>query len=111
MYIDPPLSADPTLTIKNLCLVATSVWNWHKMGRYVSGLGVPFAVRDEIKTSSIYQTVEHEKEALLLYYLHNVPMASWPNVAGALYYMKEETALQAVKDYLKDTPAGQTFLV
>ena len=98
--------ADPTLTIKNLCLVAASVGSWYELGWYRGGLGVPEAVRNDIVTSTAYHTNKAKKEALLLYYLHNVPMASWASVAGALYCREEETALQAVKGFLKDTPAG-----
>ena len=38
--------------------------------------------------------------AMLQYFLNNVPMASWQKVAGALYMMKEEKALQVVKKFL-----------
>ena len=106
--ICPPPCADPTLTINNLRLVTASVKNWYDLGRYAGGLGIPEAVCDAIGDNTTYQTEEEKKEALLLYYLHNVPMASWPSVAGALHYCKEETASQAVKDFLKDTPAGRS---
>ena len=106
----PPPYADPTLTIKNLCLVTASVWNWYYLGWYRGGLGVPKAVRLEIDDNTTYRTEEKKKEALLLYYLHTIPMASWPNVAAALHVMQEVTALEAVKDFLKDIPAGQSSL-
>ena len=108
--ICPTPCADPTLTINNLRLVMASVKNWYYLGRYVGGLNVPVAVCNEIRYSTAYQTKEEKKEALLLYYLHNVPMASWQDVAGALHYQKEETALQAVKVFLKLTLAGQLIL-
>ena len=44
--------------------------------------------------STAYQTEEEKKEALLLYFLHNVPMASWQRVAGALHWRGEKTALE-----------------
>ena len=99
----PPPCTDPTLTIKNLRLVMASVGNWYALGLCAD---VPLAVCDHISTSTAYLTEEKKKEALLLYYLHNVPMASWPSVAGALHHMKENTALQAMKVFLKHTPAG-----
>ena len=80
-----------------------SVANWYGLGLCTD---VPLAVCDDIRTSTVYQKAEEKKEALLLYYLHTVPMASWPSVAGALYNMKENTALQAIKVFLKRTPAG-----
>ena len=101
-----PHCTDPTLTIKNLCLVTASVENWHYLGLYRGGLGIPEAVRNKIRISTAYQTKEKKKEALLLYYLQTIPMASWPSVAGALHYVEEETASQAVKHFLEGTPAG-----
>ena len=110
--ICPTPCADPTLTINNLRLVMASVKDWFGLGlgRYHGGLNVPAAVCDEIKYSTAYQTEEEKKEALLLYYLDTMPMASWQNVAGALHYQEEETALQAVKVFLKLTLAGQLIL-
>ena len=109
--ICPTPCADPTLTINNLRLVMASVKNWYDLGGlYAGGLCVPNAVCDEIRYSTAYQTEEEKKEALLLYYLDTMPMASWQNVAGALHYLKEETALQAVKAFLKLTLAGQLIL-
>ena len=102
-----PICPDPTLTINNLCQVTASVKNWYYLGRSAGGLNVPVAVCDDIRYNTAYKTEEEKKEALLLYYLHTVPMASWPNVAGALHYRKEKTALQAVNVFLKCTPAGQ----
>ena len=62
---------------------------------------------DEINTA--YQTEEKKKEALLLYFLKNVPMASWQRVAGALHRMGEKTALEAVRAFTILTPAGQSL--
>ena len=105
--ICPPPCADPTLTINNLRLVTASVKNWYDLGQYTGGLNVPTAVCDDITNNTAYKTEEQKKEALLLYYLHTMPMALWPSVAGALHYRKEKTALQAINVFLKRTPAGQ----
>ena len=94
------LPADPTLTINNLRLVTSSVQNWRDLGHYVSGLGVPPLVRDEISANPAILTEEDKMAAMLQYFLNNVPMASWQKVAGALYWMKEEKALQAAKRFL-----------
>ena len=107
--ICPTPCADPTLTINNLRLVMASVKNWYYLGQR-GGLNVPDAVCHEIRDSTAYQTEEEKKEALLLYYLDTMPMASWQNVAGALHFRKEKTALQAVKVFLKLTLAGQLIL-
>ena len=105
-FICPPPCTDPTLNINNLRQVTASVENWYDLGHYYVALGVPEAVCEEIRTNTAYQTEEEKKEALLLYYLQNVPMASWAHLAGALHHKKEKTASQAVKEFLKDTPAG-----
>ena len=111
MYVYIPICfscADPTLSINNLCLVTASIRDWYHLGNDRGGLDVPPAVCDQIKDSTAHLTEEKKKEALLIYYLCTMPMASWPSVAGALHRMEEKTALQAVEVYLKDTPAGQS---
>ena len=110
----PTPCADPTLTINNLLQVLASVHDWHTLGCGVyvgggDGLGVPNAVCEEIRHSADYQTEEEKKKEMLLYYLHTMPQPSWQTVAGALYGMKEMTALEAVKVFLKHTP-GQSSL-
>ena len=85
----------------------TSVKNWEELGHYYSGLGVPRAVIDKIKSNTAYKTEKEKKEALLLYYLHTVARASWQNVAGVLHRMEEVTALKAVNVFLQSTPAGK----
>ena len=100
------LCADPTLTINNLRHVTSSVKDWHRLGDDDYGLDVPRPVLDEIN-KDLALTEEEKKTNVLLYFLHNVPMASWERVAGALYYMKEERALQAVKEFLPVSP-GQS---
>ena len=105
--ICPPPCADPTLTINNLRLVTASVENWYNLGYDYGGLDVPTTVCDDIRRNTAYKTEEEKKDTLLLYYLHTMPMASWPSVAGALHYREEKTASQAVQIFLERTPAGQ----
>ena len=95
----PSLCADSTLTINNLRTVTSSVRDWYYLGSYFSGLGVPYTVRGEIRDNPA-MTEEDKRTEVLLYFLRNVPMASWEMVAGALYWRKEERALQAVKKFL-----------
>ena len=106
VHVWPVPSADPSLNINNLLLVLTTVKDLDTLGRFDYGLGIPHAVRDEIRNSSAYKTEEEKKEALLLYYINTVPVASWANVAGALHGMGEERALQAAKLFLQYAPAG-----
>ena len=105
--ISPTPCADPTLNIKNLCQVMASVMEWYDLGRLIGGLDVPPAVCDAILANPAYKTVEEKREALLLYYLHTLPLASWQHVAGAMHYSGEATALQAAEVFLKYTPAGE----
>ena len=94
------LPADPTLTINNLRLVTSSVRHWRRLGDYRYGLGVPYDVLNEIRRNPAILTKEDKMAAMLQYFLNNVPMASWQKVAGALYSVKEEKALQAAKKFL-----------
>ena len=109
--ICPPPCADPTLTINNLRQVTASVKKWYGLGQDYGSLNVPRAVCDDIRGNTAYKTEEEKKEALLLYYLLTMPMASWPSVAGALHRREEKTASQAVKVFLKDTAAGQSSCI
>ena len=95
----PSLCADSTLTINNLRTVTSSVRNWYGLGEYGYGLGVPDPVLEEISANPA-MTEEDKRTEVLLYFLRNVPMVSWERVAGALYWRKEERALQAVKKFL-----------
>ena len=92
----PSLCADSTLTINNLRTVTSSVRDLYNLG---NGLGVPLLVLDEIRDNPA-MTEEDKRTEVLLYFLRNVPMASWERVAGVLYRRKEERALQAVKKFL-----------
>ena len=114
--------ADPTLTFDNLRKVTESVgkWDdpdahttkkWHALGGYYYGLGVPPVVRDEILANPDYQSEDDKKKALLEYYIHNVPMASWNNVAGALYFIEEKVALEAVTEFLTVSPGQSVYRI
>ena len=96
----PSLCADSTLTINNLRTVTSSVRDRYHLGDYYNGLGVPGPVLREIRDNPAMTTEEDKRTEVLLYFLRNDPMASWERVAGALYNMKEERALQAVKKFL-----------
>ena len=56
-------------------------------------------MQDAISLDRTIPTEEEKKTAMLQYFMNNVPMASWEKVAGALYHMEEETALQAAKEF------------
>ena len=65
---------------------------------------------NEISANRTILTEEDKMTAMLQYFLNNVPMASWQKVAGALYMMKEEKALQAAKKFLTVT-RGQSAVL
>ena len=65
---------------------------------------------NKIKSNTEYKTEKEKKEALLLYYLQTVPMASWRNVAGALHRMEEVTALKVMNVFLQTTLAGELII-
>ena len=92
----PSLCADSTLTINNLRTVTSSVRDWYRLGDYIYGLGVPLPVLN----ANPAMREEDKRTEVLLYFLRNVPMASWEMVAGVLYRRKEEMAVQAVKKFL-----------
>ena len=102
--------SDGTLTTSNVCQALASVKNWYSMGPYIGTLGVPSAVCDDIRDNRPNKTEEEKKTEMLVYYLHTMPQASWENIAGALYYMEEVTALEAVKRFLHHTPGQLTQL-
>ena len=57
-------------------------------------------MRDQIRESSAYSSEEEKRLAGVEYYLQTVPGASWGRVAGALWWLGEHTALEAVRQYL-----------
>ena len=100
---------DGTLTTSNVCQALASVKDWHSLGHYKGGLGVPHFVCDVIRLDRPNKTEEEKKTEMLVYYLHTVPQASWQTIAGALYYREEVTALEAVKRFLHHTPGQLTY--
>ena len=99
--------SDGTLTTSNVCQALASVKNWRNLG-YAGALDVPLAVCDDIRDNRPNKTEEEKKTEMLVYYLHTVPQASWQTIAGALYYMEDVTALEAVKRFLHHTPGQLT---
>ena len=81
-----------------------SVKKWYELGHEVGGLNIPGGKCHAILTDPAYTTEEEKKEALMLYYLHTVAMASWQHVVGALHFRNEVTALQAAEVFLNKCP-------
>ena len=72
-------------------------WGYYGLLHY---LGVPRAVRDQIRSSQSYSSEDEKRVAGLQYYLQTVPGASWGRIAGVLWCMGEHTALETVREYL-----------
>ena len=66
-------------------------------------LGVPVSVMEQIRVSRSYSSEEKERVAGLQYCLQTVPGVSWGRIAGVLWYLKEHTALETVRQYLPQT--------
>ena len=65
-------------------------------------LGVPYSVYFQIKDNPSY-SIEERREATILYFLNNIPLASWATLAGRLYSEEQSVSLEAVRKYLHHT--------
>ena len=66
-------------------------------------LGVPDLVYYPIKANPSYPTEEGRREAIIVYFLNNIPLASWATLAGGLYREEKSVSLEAVRKYLHHT--------
>ena len=66
-------------------------------------LGVPHSVYWQINANPSYPTEEKRREAMIVYYLNTLPLASWARLAGWLYRREEHVSLEAVRKYLHHT--------
>ena len=60
-------------------------------------LDVPYSKEKEIKR----QHQSQQLASLAAYIVQTLPGISWASIAGALYYCREERALQSAKRYIK----------
>ena len=58
---------------------------------------------NQIRDSRSYSNEEEKRMAGLQYCLQTVPGVSWGRIAGVLWYLKEHTALETVRQYLPHT--------
>ena len=90
-----PLFSDTSLTVENVTRVWEKVGDWYWV---VVSLNIPQSKRGEI---SRQHSSEREKRcAAGVYWLQTSPDVSWERLAGALYYLGEEEAVEAVKEFL-----------
>ena len=66
-------------------------------------LGVPYSVYFQIIDNPSYSIEEERREAMILYFLNNIPLASWATLAGRLYSEEQSVSLEAVRKYLHHT--------
>ena len=101
--------ADVSLTVRNLADVMKRIRHVNSSMLSVH-LEVPFSKRNEIQQQ--HQTLHQQYVALANYCISTLPGFSWARFAGALYYCKEEVALDlvAAKRYLK-REEGNTALI
>ena len=108
-----PLSSDASLTPHTILRAVSTVREfWGGDYVMVSGLlerlRVPHPVRYLFK-SSPYPSEHERRIAGLRYYLQTVPGASWPHIAGTLWFMKEYKALGAVRQHLTQEYGKYTY--
>ena len=96
---------DSTLTVQN---VTQALRGMPYDPGFSYNLGVPYAILDDIERR--YSTDDQRNLAVVEYYLHYAPGASWNHLAGVLYYREKEGALQQVQQYVQ-RPAGMTLLL
>ena len=64
-----------------------------------TSLGIPLSIRHKIKEE--HESPEERKKAVINYWLLYVPNASWSTLAGSLWYLKKEKALEKVQRYIQ----------
>ena len=99
------LPPDSTLTVQNVARALTGMA--YDYGFSIN-LGVPDSSLTDIEHH--YSTDDQRNLAVIEYYLHYAPGASWSHLAGQLYYREKEGALQHVQKYVQ-RPAGMTSLL
>ena len=95
----PHSTSDASLTPQNIFQATSNV----DYGVLDLRLEVPYSVYLQINANPSYPTEEKRREAMIVYYLNTIPLASWATLAGRLYRMEEHVSLEAVRKYLHHT--------
>ena len=93
------LSPDASITLHRVYQVTSAV----AYGVLDDCLEVHDSVRCQINANPAYPTEEKKRDALIAYFLHSLPHASWAMLAGLLYYMEQHSSLEAAIEYLQHT--------
>ena len=80
-HILPPLYLDASLTPQNIFQITSDV----DFGVLWDCLEVPYSVYHQIYANPSYPTEEKRREAMIVYCLNTIPLASWATLAGGLY--------------------------
>ena len=105
------LPPDASLTPRTLLRAVSTVRRFWGLGVemvLLDWLGVPRSVQEQIRDSQSYSSEDEKRTAALQYYIETVASASWGRIAGALWYIKEHTALETVRRYLPHKPGEYT---
>ena len=89
--------SDPTLTVENIGPIMEMVEDWRKVA--TSGIiYIPGAIRKRI--TKHHTTDKMQSHAAGEWWVHTYPSPSWDNLAIALYYTGQDTALEKMAQYL-----------
>ena len=81
--------------------VVEGVHDWDSLA---GSAGVPYHTCENIKKH--YDNEDRQKEAVWMYWMNNVPNASWNTLSGAIYYEEESPALERAKQHLQTPTTG-----
>ena len=93
------ISPDASLTLCRVYQVTSAV----RYSYLNYDIEVPDSVYCQINANPAYPTEEKKREALIAYFLHSLPNASWAMLAGRLYYKEQHSSLEAAREYLQHT--------
>ena len=108
MYVTP--APDATLTPRAVSLAVSTVRDFWG-GGLLDCLGVPYSAWSQIKASQSHSTEDEKRMAGLQYYLQTVPGASWGRIAGVLWFLEEQTALETVRQNLPHKPGEYIIII
>ena len=95
-----PSHADTTLTHRNLSTVLNDV----NTGTLEKCLNIPFGVEEKIRQHS--KNEEQQRDECVYYWKNISPysLIGWSFLGGQLYWLEQEAALRAAKEYIQRDP-------
>ncbi len=79
----------------NVVLKTTKGW----YGGFADSMAIPWPIQERIKTN--FSTVDEQKRALVKYWVDTLHDAAWTTLAGVLYQMEEQSALDDALKYVR----------